>query len=377
MDLSTCFLHTLGEAEAKLLAELRSKVPSIVAKAKEGSQEAAARPVQSIWGVNVEVQSEASDIVLLKYLRAEEKNVDIAADRIAQTLIFRADCQMEELIKAELPDYFQGHDEITGWDTEGRPVMISHFGNMDIDKVFGDAEAFVRYRVQLMEKSIAMLPFKKGAAEDLCQVHNYAGVLSSMYKSHVKDGVSAVSKVFERHYPEFKGVTVFVNFPAFFSKFWKAFSTFLPERTLKKFVILGSNDHEALFEKLAPGLVPDSLGGLYTKPPSKLKSGGRGVVCKARVTEEVQLLQVEVASKVAFELRVCVSDIAYQVVFVPSGGAEESVVKESEQGTLLKAEDGIVAGEYDCSSAGTLLCRFRNEGAWFKQRVCACRAELA
>ena len=41
-------------------------------------------------------------------IRAEEKNLDIAADRLAQTLIFRADCRMDEMMKAELPEHFQG-----------------------------------------------------------------------------------------------------------------------------------------------------------------------------------------------------------------------------------------------------------------------------
>merc|ERR1712217_949637 len=121
--------------------------------------------------------------------------------------------------------------------------MVSKFGSMDIDKVFGDPEAFVRYRAKLMEQAIKLLKFEKGAAEDLCQIHDYSGVMSSMYKPSVKQGVTAVSQVFGEHYPEFKGKTMFVNFPAIFAKPFNAFALLLPERTRKKFVVLGSNDH--------------------------------------------------------------------------------------------------------------------------------------
>lgn len=105
----------------------------------------------SIWGVELEKETEASDIVLLKYIRAEELDVAKAAERIVETLVFRADCQIDALKDAELPKCYQGHDVISGYDVEGRPVMISRFGKMNLEEVFGDVEAFVRYRAKLME----------------------------------------------------------------------------------------------------------------------------------------------------------------------------------------------------------------------------------
>merc|ERR1712080_320536 len=103
-----------------------------------------------------------------------------------------------------------------------------------------------------------------------------------MYKSDVKNGVTAISKIFADHYPEFKGKTLFVNFPAVFSKPFKAFALLLDERTRKKFVILGQDDHEALFEHLQPDLVPEVLGGLWREPAGPASGKAHSVVVKAR-----------------------------------------------------------------------------------------------
>lgn len=378
MDLSGAYLGDLGTDEAKKLADLRGRLPGIASRAREGSAEAAAVPEGgfTLWEVRIEEQSDASDIVLLKYLRAEELDVDKAEERLVQTLIFRADCKIDELAKAELPEHFQGHDFITGTDEGGRPVMISRFGTMDIDKVFGDLEAFVRYRAKLMENAIALLKFERGAAEDLTQVHDYSGVLTSMFNSDVKNGVTAISKVFTEHYPEFKGKTLFVNFPAVFSKPFQALAALLPERTRKKFMILGQDDHLALFEQLGPGLVPDGLGGLVREPRSQLSGVGHGVLVKARDAADVVGLELAGPGTVVWELRVCTAEVGYEVVFAPQGGGDEEVIAKSEQGQYLKAEDGVVAGQWTARSAGVVRFRFRNECAWFKRRVCACRAEL-
>merc|ERR1712232_37988 len=122
-----------------------------------------------------------------------------------------------------------------------------------------------------------MMKFKAGEAEDFCQIHDYSGVPLVFHQPEVKGGVTAVSKVFGEHYPETKGKTIFVNFPSVFGKLWKAFSIIIPERTQKKFVILGQGDALSLFEHLRPEVVPEALGGLR-RESSSLSTPGHVVV---------------------------------------------------------------------------------------------------
>lgn len=287
-------------------------------------------------------------------------------------MVFRADCHIDELTKAELPEHFQGHDTIEGLDIDGRPIMISRFGGMDLQAVFGDVEAFVRYRALYMERAIAKLSWKKGDMEDLCQVHDYSGVPLLFQTAEVKGSVSAVSKVFAEHYPETKGKTIFVNFPAAFSKLWKAFSVFIPERTRKKFLILGEQDQATLFDHMAPEVVPEVLGGMLRSPPGPLTGPCKSIHVKSE--EVVTLTEAEGPVTIVWELRVCSLQVAYEVAFVPNeDGAAADIVKSKE---LLQAADGIMSGEYSCKTAGKLQCTFRNEKAWFKWRLCAYRAEV-
>jgi len=370
VDLSSCYLHTLGDSERAKLADLRSRIPQLLAGAREKNDDVRHQDKLSIWGVVLEEENESSDIVLLKFIRAEEGDVDKAAGRIVSTLVFRAECQIDSLRDAELPDYFQGHDSLSGVDVDGRPVLVSRFGGMDLERVFGDVEAFVRYRAKVMEQAMARLSFKRGEPEELTQVHDYSGVPLIFQTSQVKGSVSAVTKVFSEHYPETKGKTIFVNFPAAFAKLFKAFSIFIPERTLKKFLILGENDHAQLFEHILSDDIPEGIGGMHRK-------GGLTATCqlvpvRARGVEERAL--VAGPGTLDWELRVCYFDIAYEVVFTPSDGAEEVV--EKSDGKLLLAEAGVVSGTFVAKVPGTLKCRFRNEGAWFKSRLCICRGQV-
>lgn len=62
-DLSKCYLQNLGDSERGKLSELRGQLPQLIQRAKEQSEEAKAMKTLSIWGVELEKETEASDIV--------------------------------------------------------------------------------------------------------------------------------------------------------------------------------------------------------------------------------------------------------------------------------------------------------------------------
>lgn len=362
-----CYLHLLGEAEAELLAALRAKLPAVLAAAGEHS---------TIWGVELSRASDAADVVLLKFLRAADLSVGAAAERLLATLRFRAERGIDGPRALDLAPHFQGHDTVEGTDAEGRPVMISRYGGMDNDLVFGDAEAFIDYRIRIMEEAVRRVPFKRGAAEDLCQVHDYSGVPLLFKTAEVKNCIAAMTKTFGEHYPETKGKTIFVNFPAAFSKLFQAFCVFLPEKTRKKFLILGESDQALLFEHLRPEAVPESLGGM-------LRAGGEAAgPCTAAsvrpgATEEVVLSEVGSPADIAWELRVCAQEASYELFFAPADGGLEVAVRASAPREPLQAKDGIVAGTFHAPQAGALRCRFKNDKGWLQSRLCLCRAAVA
>jgi len=119
-------------------------------------------------------------------------------------------------------------------------------------------------------------------------------------------------------------------------------------------------------------VVPEVLGGMLRNPPGPLTSPCKAIHVKSE--EVVTLAEAEEPAIIVWELRVCSLQVAYEVAFVPNeDGVAADIVKPKE---LLQATDGIVSGEYSCKAAGKLQCTFRNEKAWFKWRLCACRAEV-
>lgn len=378
-EASRCYLHMLGEGESAKLEALRNLMPAILASVREQFSAAGAAQHLHIWGIDMEAQSDALDIVLLKFLRAEDLSMERAAERLEETLKYRAENGLDQLVDAELPLHFQGHDTIDGSDVDGRPLMISRYGKMDNDKVFGDPDAFVRYRLQVMEKAMAQLRYEAGAPEDLCQVHDYTGVNLLFKSDEVKSGIAAMTKVFSAHYPETKGKTIFVKFPLLFSKLFQAFSIFIPGKTRKKFIILGEADHTMLFDHVPPEAVPEDMGGMQAPPAAecrRLAGPCQSVALGSRSSQELDLAQVTSASTtVAWELRVCSHEIAYELLFAPADGGEEQLVRKSEPGEPLLAADGVLRGEYHAEKAGVLRCRFQNDKGWFAQRLCLCRAE--
>jgi len=369
-----CYVHRMRSAEATLLAAFRDKLPSVTENVRKECKAAQTGKPLLLWGINIEASTTASDVVLLKFLRAEDLNVQSAADRLALTLKFRVEEGIEELAQSELPEHFQGHDQITGTDADGRPVIVSRFGNMDNNKVFGDPDAFTRYRLQVFEKALAKLPFQGGAAEDLCQVHDYSGVNLLFKSSEVKKGVAAMTKVFTAHYPETKGKTIFVNFPAVFSKLFQAFSYFIPERTRKKFQILGEADHPILFKQVSPELIPEALGGMLRGGAASNSAPCGFVEIKPRSTAEVVLTEIRGAGAINWEMRACTGEVDYRLVFAPANGDSEIDVSRSSPGKPLLGKDGIVSGEYNANSAGALRCQFTNRAAWLQARTCVFRA---
>jgi len=374
-----CFVDKMTEAEERKLRQLQTEVAGMFAALKAEHPELKERGI-SFWGVDLESPGVARDIIFLKFLRAEEVDVSSAAKRLQDTLKFRIEESVDALVEAELPEHFRGHDEVNGCDVDGRPLLISHYGAMDNQKVFGNPDEFVRYRMKVMEDALGRLTFTAGAAEDLCQVHDYSGVNIFAKTSEVKKCVAEMTKTFTAHYPETKGKTLFVKFPTVFAKFFQAFSVFIPERTRKKFQILGEFDHQLLFSQIAPEFVPESLGGMYRAGEAHTVPGECTVVSvKAGSTSDVDLQEVMGPSAIAFEVRTCAKDVCCEVFFEPASGAESAKVElqGSSEPLKLTEESGIVAGRYEASEAGVLKCRFSHEGGWLQQqRVCVCRATV-
>ena len=121
-----------------------------------------------------------------------------------------------------------------GKDIFGRSIILTkakHFFPKQIDK-----EAFVDYQFVFLEKSISVLPEN---IDKSILVVDFEGVGKSNFSiPHIKHTQENMNK----YYVERMAHTVIINHGFFFSFVWKVVSGFLPEKVLKKIIILDKNN---------------------------------------------------------------------------------------------------------------------------------------
>jgi hypothetical protein len=324
-----------------------------------------AAPAVVLWGQDLKSATAGSDIVLRKFLRARDFKVQESAEMLAKSMAWREENKVDTWKTAELPPCFEGYDSHLGTDLLGRPILLTKFEGMDPDQVFGDVDLFVQYRVKHMEELIDRLSFKEGEPETLNQIHDYTNVNLIFQPDLVKKGVVASKDVFLDNYPEFKGVSIFVNFPKVFAAAFRAVTVFFPKKTVDKFVILGVGESYRLYDYIAGEQIPVEYGGFARDRSAPSRPGGECVLLTVPLRGSInwEPPRSEAGEKrCRIELRAVWGDCDARV--------------EAEDGTVLwentiDEEGGIQ--EIDVEASGPVNVVFSNR-AFFARRLVAVRA---
>jgi hypothetical protein len=322
-----------------------------------------AAPAVVLWGQDLKKETPGSDIVLRKFLRARDFKVEESVEMLTKTVAWREENKVDTWISAELPPCFEGYDSHLGTDLLGRPILLTKFEGMDPDQVFGDVDLFIQYRVKHMEQLISRLSFKEGEPETLNQIHDYTNVNLIFQPDLVKRGVVASKDVFLDNYPEFKGVSIFVNFPKVFAAAFKTVTFFFPKKTVDKFVILGVGDSYRLYDYIAGEQIPVEYGGFAREHSAPSRPGGECVLLtvplRGTITWETPRFD---AGRCRVELRAVWGDCDARV--------------EDESGAVLWEntinEDAGIQ-DIDVEASGVLTVVFSNR-AFFARRIVAVRA---
>ncbi|GMN64868.1 hypothetical protein TIFTF001_033937 [Ficus carica] len=199
----------------------------------------------SLWGIPLlpSKGSEGTDVVLLKFLRAREFKVNDAFEMLKKTLQWRKDSKIDSILDEELWTDLSSAAYINGVDHEGHPVcynVFSVFENEELyQKTFGTEEKrthFLRWRCQLMEKSIQKLDLKPSGVSSLLQVNdlkNSPGPSKKELRIATKQAVGLL----QDNYPELVAKNIFINVPFWYYALNALLSPFLTQRTKSKFVI--------------------------------------------------------------------------------------------------------------------------------------------
>ncbi|KAL5531370.1 hypothetical protein ACEPAG_4247 [Sanghuangporus baumii] len=227
------------DAEWKALKEFRATLPSVVEEVYKSEKPETVK----LWGVTIDPKGTPDargSVVLMKFLRARDLNIEEAKIMLVKTLKWRLEFKTDEILKEDFPqDVFGNIGHIYGKDKDGRPITYNLYGgNQDLKAVFGDVDRFIRWRIALMEKGIALMDFEN--IDQMIQVHDYEGVTLSSRDANSKKAASTASAMFQDYYPEFLYKKFFVNVPAIFTWIFWLFRPIISAQTLAKMSVVGT-----------------------------------------------------------------------------------------------------------------------------------------
>ncbi|EMD38799.1 hypothetical protein CERSUDRAFT_112536 [Gelatoporia subvermispora B] len=235
-DPQNALTEKFTEPERAALKELRAQLSEAIAGAVTD------RESVTLWGVPLSGDAPATDarvsVVLMKFLRARDLDVEAARKMLSDTLKWREEFKVDEVTKAEYDEEtFGGVGKIFGHDKDGRPVVYNLYGGNK--KAFGNVEEFIRWRVAFMEKCIAELDFV--TQDQMVQIHDYDGVPMIFGRdANQKAAAAQATKIFQDYYPEFLYRKFFVNVPSLLTWVFWMFKPLMPAKTLSKMSMIGS-----------------------------------------------------------------------------------------------------------------------------------------
>jgi hypothetical protein len=231
-----------------------------------------------IYGILLSTANEFhTKLILQKFLRANQGDLEKAKQQLLDTLKWRKEF---DPVKAAGESFERSRFEGLGYilQVEGVPesvnksdvVTFNIYGAVkDNKQTFGDLEAFLRWRVGLMERSVQHLNLSAatqaipdyGAGPDPyqgIQVHDYLQVSFFRQDPLVKTATKKTIEILGRCYPETLSRKFFVNVPVVMGWVYQAAKMLVSKETAKKFTVLSYGN--ALAGELGKGL-PKEYGG--------------------------------------------------------------------------------------------------------------------
>ncbi|PNX96694.1 patellin-3-like protein [Trifolium pratense] len=357
---------SVDEDGAKTVEAIEETVVAVSSSIPEQQQQ----PEEvSIWGIPL-LLDERTDVILLKFLRARDFKVKEAFTMIKDTIRWRKEFKIDELLFDEnlSDEYLEKTVYMHGYDKEGHPVCYNIYGEFDnkevYKKTFSDEEnrqKFLRWRIQFLEKSIRKLDFNPGGICTIVQVNDLKNSPGPT-KWELRQATKQALQLLQDNYPEFLAKQVFINVPWWYLAVNRMISPFLTQRTKSKFVFAGpSKSAETLLRYIAPEQLPVKYGGLS-------KDGEFGI------TDAVTEITVRPAAKhtvefpvtenclLSWELRVIGWEVSYGAEFVPSSEGSYTVIIQKTR-KVGSSEEPVLCNNYKIGEPGKVVLTIDNSSS--------------
>ncbi|CAH2066873.1 unnamed protein product [Thlaspi arvense] len=331
---------------------------------------AEAEPVEpeevSIYGVPL-LQDERSDVILLKFLRARDFKVKEALTMLKNTVQWRKENKIDELVEAEAGEEASEFEKMVfahGVDKEGHVVIYSSYGEFQNKELFSDKEKlnkFLNWRIQLQEKCVRALDFSSPDAKSsfvfVSDFRNAPGLGKRALWQFIRRAV----KQFEDNYPEFATRELFINVPWWYIPYYKTFGSIITSpRTRSKMVLAGpSKSADTIFKYISPEQVPLKYGGLSKDIPLTTENSITEAIVKPSSKYTIDLPASE-ACTLSWELRVLGADVSYGAQFEPTNEGSYDVIVSKNRKIVL-TDEPVIADSFKVGEPGKIVITIDNQ----------------
>lgn len=367
------------EKKEEAVAEEEKKEET--AAAEEEGEKAAAVVVDkdvALWGVPLlpSKGDEATDVVLLKFLRARDFKAGPAFEMLRRTLRWRREWKSLAATAADGDDEDDALPEgacyLDGADREGHPVCYNALGVFADEAVYKSAlgtdggkkpARFLRWRVRAMERHVAELDFTPGGVASLLQVTDLRGSPGPA-KKDLRVAMKQVLDLFQDNYPELVARNILINVPFSYYAFSAVFFPFLTQRTKSKLVVARpSKVTETLLKYIPIEAIPVKYGGLKRDGEDAEFSGEHDaeiaeVVVKAGSTEAIEIEAAEGDTTLTWDLTVLGWEVRYTEEFVPADEGAYTIVVS--KGRKVGAGEEAVRNSFRAAEAGKVVITVEN-----------------
>ncbi|ESQ34542.1 hypothetical protein EUTSA_v10007015mg [Eutrema salsugineum] len=317
----------------------------------------------SIWGIPL-LEDERSDVILLKFLRARDFKVKEAFTMLKNTVQWRKENNIDELVGEDLEgSEFEKMVFTHGVDKQGHVVIYSSYSEFQNKEMFSDKEKldkFLKWRIQFQEKCVRSLDFSPEAKSSFVFVSDFRNA-PGLGKRALWQFIKRAVKQFEDNYPEFVAKELFINVPWWYIPYYKTFGSIITSpRTRSKMVLAGpSKSADTIFKYVAPEVVPVKYGGLSKESPFTVEDGVTEVVVKSSAKHTIELPATE-ACTLSWELRVLGVDVSYGAQFEPTNEASYTVIVSKNRKIGL-TDEPVITDSFKASEPGKIVITIDNQ----------------
>ncbi|KAB1200941.1 Patellin-4 [Morella rubra] len=325
----------------------------------------------ALWGVPL-LPSKGhadTDLVLLKFLRATEFNVQDAFEMLRKTLIWRRDYKTDGILEEKLGFDLENVMHQKGRDRDGHPlfyIIYAAFKDKELyKKAFGTEEKckeFLRWWVQYMEKGIKKLGFSNGGVDSAVQIidlNNSLGPGMKELRSINKETIMLV----QDYYPEIIHKVIVINVPFWYYASHMLLSRFIYQRNRRKFIFVRPS--KVTKTLLNPEDLPVDYGGLKRENDDEFSPAEKAseLIIRRGSTTYIEFPATEAGVTVVWDITIVGWEVSYKEEFIPDDEGSYRILVQNQ-----KKMGESVRNSFYITEPGRILLTIENQN-FKKKRV--------